>query len=151
MKPKRDDANRSRFFRASGIDPESVVSVSQIHSRIVRVADSAPPFASCPEGDGVITGNRELVPCVTVADCMPIFVFDPESGCFGALSVSPTTSVCKGIFRAHLRCLSAMVYSGRISGVCLQGCFQGASQVFAIDGNGHRPCKRLGHSQPFLT
>ena len=43
------------------------------------------------------------------------------------------------------------MYSGRISGVCLQGCFQGASQVFAIDGNGHRPCKRLGHSQPFLT
>jgi YfiH family protein len=85
MKPKRDDANRSRFFRGAGIDPGSVVSVSQIHSRIVRVAESAAPFADYPEGDGVITGNRDLVPCVTVADCMPIFVFDPESGCFGAL------------------------------------------------------------------
>ena len=66
----------------------------------------------------------------------------------------PTTSVCKGIFDvfgAHFGCLPAMVYSGRISGVCLQRCIQGASQVFAIDGNGHRPCKRLGHSQPFLT
>ena len=58
---------------------------------------------------------------------------------------------CNGVFRAHLRCLPAMVYSGRISGVCLQWCIQGASQVFAINGNGHRPCKRLGHSQPFLT
>ena len=58
---------------------------------------------------------------------------------------------CKDVFGAHLRCLPAMVYSGRISGVCLQWCIQGASQVFAIDGNGHRPCKRLGHSQPFLT
>ena len=45
---------------------------------------------------------------------------------------------CKGIFRVHLRCLPAKVYSVRISG-------------FAIDGNGHRPCKRLWHSQPFLT
>ena len=85
MKPKRDEANRGRFFRSAGIDPASVVSVSQIHSRIVRVADSAALFASFPEGDGVITGNRALVPCITVADCMPIFVFDPESGCFGAL------------------------------------------------------------------
>ena len=58
---------------------------------------------------------------------------------------------CNGVFRAHLRCLPAMVYSGRISGVCLQWCIQGASQVFAINGNGHRPCKRLWHSQPFLT
>ena len=47
--------------------------------------------------------------------------------------------------------VSARVFSGRISGVCLQWCFQGASRVFAIDGNGHRPCKRLWHSQPFLT
>ena len=47
--------------------------------------------------------------------------------------------------------VSARVFSGCISGVCLQRCIQGASQVFAIDGNGHRPCKRLGHSQPFLT
>ena len=58
---------------------------------------------------------------------------------------------CKSVFGAHLRCLSAKVYSGRIPGVCLQRCIRCASQVFAIDGNGHRPCKRLGHSQPFLT
>ena len=58
---------------------------------------------------------------------------------------------CKGAFGAHLRCLPARVFSGRIPGVCLQRCIQGTSQVFAIDGNGHRPCKRLWHSQPFLT
>ena len=75
-------------------------------------------------------------------------------GTFTFKTVSPTTSVCKGIFDvfgAHLGCLPAMVFSGRISGVCLQRCIRCASQVFAIDGNGHRPCKRLGHSQPFLT
>ena len=47
--------------------------------------------------------------------------------------------------------VSARVFSGCISGVCLQWCIRCASQVFAIDGNGHRPCKRLWHSQPFLT
>ena len=69
-------------------------------------------------------------------------------GCFQGAS---QVFACKGVFGAHLRCLPARVFSGRISGVCLQRCIQGASQVFAIDGNGHRPCKRLGHSQPFLT
>ena len=42
-------------------------------------------------------------------------------GTFTFKTVSPTTSVCKGIFDvfgAHLGCLSAMVYSVRISGVC---------------------------------
>ena len=57
----------------------------------------------------------------------------------------PTTSVCKGVFRAHLRCLPARVYSGRISGVCLQGYFQGASQVFACKGvfGAHLRCLQL--------
>ena len=58
-------------------------------------------------------------------------------GTFTFKTVSPTTSVCKGIFDvfgAHLGCLPAMVYSGRISGVCLQWCIQGASQVFACNG-----------------
>ena len=39
-------------------------------------------------------------------------------GTFTFKTVSPTASVCKGIFRVHLRCLPARVYSGRISGVC---------------------------------
>ena len=42
-------------------------------------------------------------------------------GTFTFKTVSPTTSVCKGIFDvfgAHLGCLPAMVFSGRISGVC---------------------------------
>ena len=76
-------------------------------------------------------------------------------------SLYPTTGATTD-FQSSLRVLlllrqspppqvSARVFSGCISGVCLQGCIQGTSQVFAIDGNGHRPCKRLGHSQPFLT
>ena len=52
---------------------------------------------------------------------------------------------CNGVFRAHLRCLPAMVFSGRISGVCLQWCIQGASQVFACKGvfGAHLRCLQL--------
>ena len=69
----------------------------------------------------------------------------------GCIQGASQVFVCNGVFGAHLRCLPARVFSGCISGVCLQRCIRCASQVFAIDGNGHRPCKRLWHSQPFLT
>jgi YfiH family protein len=34
-------------------------------------------------GDGIITINKNLIPCVTVADCVPIYFFDRKSGVFG--------------------------------------------------------------------
>ena len=103
----------------------------------------------------------------TTSVCKGIFdVFGAHLGCLPAMVYSGRISgvclqwcircasqvfVCNGVFGAHLRCLPARVFSGCISGVCLQRCIRCASQVFAIDGNGHRPCKRLWHSQPFLT
>lgn len=84
MKAGIDDENRARVFHQLGIAPESVVSVQQIHSRIVHIA-AAPSFSDSPEGDGILAVNTNVVPCISVADCMPIFVFDPVSGCFGVL------------------------------------------------------------------
>lgn len=34
-------------------------------------------------GDGIITINRALMPVVTVADCVPIYLFDKATGLFG--------------------------------------------------------------------
>ena len=85
MHPIRDREHRATFFYSLGIDPESVVSVAQTHSRIVYSAHSSEEFSSFPKGDGILTRNRHLIPCVTVADCMPIFLYDPVSGCFGVL------------------------------------------------------------------
>lgn len=36
-------------------------------------------------GDGIVTFNKDLIPVVTVADCMPVFLFEPESGFFGVV------------------------------------------------------------------
>lgn len=85
MKAGRDDANRAVFFRSCGISPASVLAVAQIHSRIVHIADIADALSDRPQGDGVMTRNSALVPSVTVADCMPVYVFDPVTGSFGVL------------------------------------------------------------------
>lgn len=34
-------------------------------------------------GDGIITRNRNLIPTITVADCVPIFLYDSVTGVFG--------------------------------------------------------------------
>lgn len=85
MKPGKDDENRMRVFRSLGIAGDRVMSVTQIHSRIVHIAASSRAFTGCPEGDGVLTVHPDLVPCVTVADCMPLWLFDPVTGFFGVL------------------------------------------------------------------
>ena len=34
-------------------------------------------------GDGLITRNKNLIPTVTVADCLPVYLYEPETGVFG--------------------------------------------------------------------
>lgn len=85
MKPVRDSQNRARVFESLGIAPESVYSPKQVHSRDVIAIDLPDLADEIPECDGVLTVNPDLVPCVSVADCMPVWLYDPESGCFGVL------------------------------------------------------------------
>jgi YfiH family protein len=57
--------------------------LSLVHSRIVIFGDRLPEPST--EADGFLTRSRNLAPLVTVADCMPIWLLDRESGWFGVL------------------------------------------------------------------
>ena len=74
---------RLSLFNEVGINPECAVSCRQIHSKKVFRVDFAPEGEL--QGDGLITGNRELVLCATAADCMPIYFFDRRTGSFGVV------------------------------------------------------------------
>ena len=77
--------NRSSFFSSFFLDKKrEIASVELIHSKIVYAIETALEIAE-RKGDGIITQNKELVPAVTVADCMPIFIYDPITKVFGAL------------------------------------------------------------------
>jgi len=77
--------NRPSFFEKLFAGRERTVTpVELIHSKIVYAVSSSSEIA-CRTGDGVITKNACLCPTVTVADCMPLFLFDPETRVFGAL------------------------------------------------------------------
>lgn len=82
--------NLRRFSDAVGIAPESVISLPQIHSRIVIDADESmggegyfrQTDRSC---DGYVTDRPDITLGVKTADCVPILFHDPEAGVIGAV------------------------------------------------------------------
>jgi YfiH family protein len=83
MRFRRHETNlpRNRFF-ADFCPDRQVVPMELVHSREVFAVNSLP---AGPVGDGIITVNPCLVPVITVADCMPIYLWEPSVFCFGVL------------------------------------------------------------------
>lgn len=76
---------RDEFFASLCGGKKQVAAVELVHSKTVLYVDSAEELY-CKKADGILTANPELIPAVTVADCMPIFVYDSgSSGVFGVL------------------------------------------------------------------
>lgn len=62
----------------------AVVPIELVHSKIVCEADF-PGDTENMTGDGIVTDNPLLMPVVTVADCVPLYLFDSVSGAFGVV------------------------------------------------------------------
>jgi YfiH family protein len=75
---------RERFYRSLGLEPERVYACTQIHSRRVLAVDRLSPNRG-PEADGLISRDSSVVLSVTVADCMPVYLYDTGSGGFGLI------------------------------------------------------------------
>lgn len=76
-----DSAARRSFLSSLGIESDRFVRLDQIHSRDVVIATAG----VVAQADGLVSGDRDLVLGVTVADCMPIVVDDPATGAFALL------------------------------------------------------------------
>lgn len=62
--------------------PRAIASVELIHSKDVLVIENATDsWKKC--ADGIITNNSNLMPVVTVADCVPLYFFDSKNNAFG--------------------------------------------------------------------
>ncbi len=65
--------NRREFFASIGFDESSVVRGSQVHGDAIKVADSAVTF---PGTDALLTRRRNLLLAISIADCVPVLIFD---------------------------------------------------------------------------
>lgn len=59
-----------------------IVPVELIHSKIVYDVKNVSDTAG-KTGDGIVTTNNSIMPVVTVADCMPLYLWDYETDCVG--------------------------------------------------------------------
>ncbi|MDR2951810.1 MAG: peptidoglycan editing factor PgeF [Treponema sp.] len=83
MKNGGQNPNRLSLFAMLGLDPAKVYGLNQIHSQtVLAVGSGNPPMA---EADGMVTRDNDITLSVTVADCLPVFLFDARTGAFGAV------------------------------------------------------------------
>ncbi|MGI5173832.1 polyphenol oxidase family protein [Treponema sp. OMZ 840] len=80
--------NRSSFFSFPCFGHKKHTAVELIHSHEVFCAgadDVVYGRFGEKQGDGIITCSASVLPVITVADCMPIFIYEPKSSCIGVL------------------------------------------------------------------
>lgn len=127
--PRGETAARLSFFRRLGIEPGRIVGIELKHSRNVAFIDTREDLRNLlrtrPEGfDGIITTNPSLIPGVTVADCMPIYLFCKTTGAFGVLhsgwkGTGILKTAAQGMMeRYHCRPNDISVVFGPAIGVC---------------------------------
>jgi YfiH family protein len=78
--PERVAENWSRLERATGL---AFARVRQVHgARVVRAEAGGPPVE---EADAVLSTAPGVAACVSIADCVPVLLADPETGAVAAV------------------------------------------------------------------
>ncbi|MBI4535805.1 MAG: peptidoglycan editing factor PgeF [Ignavibacteriae bacterium] len=73
--PANVKKNREAFFGELAIELDRLAIPGQIHSNIVRRVHEPGEYPDC---DGLITDRSGVFLCVSVADCVPVFLFDRQ-------------------------------------------------------------------------
>jgi polyphenol oxidase len=80
--PIRVERNRETFFGSMGVNLYEVAIPQQVHSATVQVVHRPGMYPSC---DALMTQAPRVFVCVTVADCLPILMFDPQQQAVAAV------------------------------------------------------------------
>ncbi len=80
---KKAQSNRNQFLSKLGLKQENVVSVKSVHGNNVELVKSSDGGKFIENTDGLISINSansvELFLSITVADCIPVVIFEPNS------------------------------------------------------------------------
>ncbi|TAK65006.1 MAG: peptidoglycan editing factor PgeF [Bacteroidetes bacterium] len=72
--PNFVDQNRERFFGKLGISLDLLAVPKQFHGDFIKIVSTPGVYDLC---DALITATPSVYLCVTTADCLPIFLYDP--------------------------------------------------------------------------
>lgn len=121
--PAAVEENRRRFFGAIGVPMDSLVFQKQVHGDNVRHVRTAGVLDST---DGSCTATPGVFLCVTIADCVPVFLFDPGVPAVGVVHAGWRGTVA-GIVRKGVNVMTRELgavpsrmraYIGPSAGVC---------------------------------
>lgn len=129
------DKNHQELSNKLGYDHNTLVHMKQIHSDIVKCVDSSDCYQTPPTCDALMTNKSQIPLMVMVADCSPLFFYDPickaiavvHAGRAGAFSniVSKTVLGMKNEFSS--KCEDIIVYIGPAIGVC---CYEVGEEIY---------------------
>ena len=77
-----DIEKRKEFVESLSLDHNGLVMLKQVHSNQVQMVKKPGILDST---DGVISNRKDIVLSVQVADCIPLFLVDRETGYFGLI------------------------------------------------------------------
>lgn len=81
---KINNANREKLFREQGIAPDRVAVADLVHGTAVAVLSGENAGGGVvPATDALVTAEKNLFLSVTVADCLPVFFYDPVAEAIG--------------------------------------------------------------------
>jgi YfiH family protein len=80
--PQQNNSARDRLFTTLGLEPRRVLACIQSHSQKVLAA-AGDTGSGDLAGDGLVSADPSVCLTVTVADCLPVYLFDTGSGAFG--------------------------------------------------------------------
>jgi polyphenol oxidase len=135
--PMRVGRNRKLFFEQVGISEHDLAIPLQCHSNNVLKVDTPGEYR---ESDALITNTTHVALVVTIADCVPILLFDPINKVIGAVHAGWRGTVGLVVKRAvekmktEYRTDSAQIlaYIGPSAGVC---CYEVGGEVAVMFGN----------------
>lgn len=121
--PENVTANRKRFFGGLSIGLEELAIPRQVHSATVQRVSVPGSYADC---DALITDSHRLYLCVTVADCIPIFLYAPDVQAVSAVHAG-WRGTLSGVVRAAVAAMERefscspahlLAYLGPAAGAC---------------------------------
>ncbi len=99
--------NRARMAGALDVEPHRFLTLYQIHSSDVVVAEAPWTADERPRADAIVTRMRALAIGVTTADCGPILLAEPQAGVIGAAHAGWRGALC-GVIEATVAAMERL-------------------------------------------
>jgi polyphenol oxidase len=77
--------NRERFLNKLGLSEKNVIGVNSIHGDNIVIVTKEDRGNFIDNTDGLITNDKNVYLSITVADCLPIVIFDPQKEIIGLI------------------------------------------------------------------